>query len=201
MDRLSRQRRYHTHFLHEVMAKTATLYVLDGTAALFRAYYGMNSVTAPDGTEVGGLLGLGQWVGRFLKVVSPMYVASVMDSPERTFRHEIFPEYKAQRAAMPEDLSIALPYLFRLCEAFNLNVIRVPGWEADDVIGTLAKQAEEEDFSTFMVTPDKDFGQLVSERTNAPHPAAAPSLCAETDTALTPTSNNWSILSVVFPIA
>ena len=100
-----------------------------------------------------------------LSNADPTHIGVVFDTPEPTYRHKMYPEYKAQREAMPEDLSMALPYVFRLCEAFNLPVVRVPGWEADDVIGTLAKQAEESGFITYMVTPDKDYGQLVSDST------------------------------------
>ena len=94
----------------------------------------------------------------------PTHIAVVFDTPEPTHRHHKYEEYKAQREAMPEDLSQALPYVFQLCEAFNIPVLREPGWEADDVIGTLTKKAEAEGFATYMVTPDKDYGQLVSER-------------------------------------
>jgi DNA polymerase-1 len=93
----------------------------------------------------------------------PTHFAAVFDTPEPTHRHKMYKEYKAQRESMPEDLSAALPYLFNLIEAFNIPLLRMPGWEADDVIGTLAKQADEAGIRTYMVTPDKDYGQLVSE--------------------------------------
>ncbi|MBM3264808.1 MAG: DNA polymerase I, partial [candidate division Zixibacteria bacterium] len=95
----------------------------------------------------------------------PTHIAAVFDTPEPTHRHIAFPAYKAHRDAMPDDLSQQLPYLFRLFEGFSIPVVRLPGWEADDVIGTLAARAETEGFTTFMVTPDKDYGQLVSEHT------------------------------------
>lgn len=143
------------------------LFLLDGMALAYRSHYTLmrNPPTTSTGMNTATVFVFTNTLLDILLNAKPTHLAAVFDTPEPTHRHRIFPEYKAQRAAMPEDLSVALPYLFRLCEAFNLNVIRVPGWEADDVIGTLAKQAEEEDFSTFMVTPDKDFGQLVSERT------------------------------------
>ncbi|MCY3683465.1 MAG: DNA polymerase I, partial [Gemmatimonadetes bacterium] len=93
------------------------------------------------------------------------HLAVVFDTPEPTFRDKIYKEYKAQREKMPEDISGALPYIDQMCEAFNVPVIRKPGYEADDVIGTLAKEAEKFGFTTYMVTPDKDYAQLVSNKT------------------------------------
>jgi len=83
--------------------------------------------------------------------------------PKETERHIEFPEYKAQRDAMPEDIATQLPYIDRLLDALNIHVIRRPGYEADDVIGTLAHQASKEGFRTWMVTPDKDYEQLVTD--------------------------------------
>ena len=87
-----------------------------------------------------------------------------MDPSGNTFRHEYFPEYKANRDAQPEDIGIALPYIRQITEAFNIPVVTIPNYEADDVIGTLAKQAEKEGFDVYMVTPDKDYAQLVSDK-------------------------------------
>ena len=92
----------------------------------------------------------------------PTHLAAAFDTQEPTARHVAFPEYKAHRDAMPEDLSSQLPLIDQLMEAFNVPIIRLPGYEADDVIGTLASQAEAEGFSILMVTPDKDYDQLVS---------------------------------------
>lgn len=95
---------------------------------------------------------------------SPSHLAVAFDTSEPTFRHKEYPAYKAQRDEMPEDLATALPYISKLCEGFNIPVIKAPGWEADDIIGTIAKEAERSDFHVGMVTPDKDFAQLVSEK-------------------------------------
>jgi len=95
----------------------------------------------------------------------PTHLAAVFDAPGPTHRHEVYPEYKANREETPEELIAGLPYVFRLCEGFRIPVLRVPGYEADDVIGTLASTADAAGFETFMVSPDKDFAQLVSERT------------------------------------
>ena len=98
-----------------------------------------------------------------LEKENPSHIAVAFDTSEPTFRHKEYPEYKAQRDEMPEDLATALPYISKLCEGFNIPVIKVPGWEADDIIGTLAKRAEKSGFQVGMVTPDKDFAQLVSK--------------------------------------
>ncbi|MEA3479228.1 MAG: DNA polymerase I, partial [Bacteroidota bacterium] len=99
-----------------------------------------------------------------LRKEDPSHIAVVFDPPGPTFRHQMFPEYKANRDATPEDIKAAVPFIKRLIEGLNIPVIEEAGYEADDVIGTIAKQAEKEDFTVYMMTPDKDFAQLVSER-------------------------------------
>ena len=143
-----------------------TLFLLDGMALAYRGHFGLirNPRMTSTGMNVSMVFAITNTILGILNKNKPTHIAAVFDTPEPTHRHEQYSEYKAQRDAMPEDLSIALPYLFRMIEGFNIPVIRVPGWEADDVIGTLAKQADEAGFTTFMVTPDKDYGQLVSER-------------------------------------
>jgi DNA polymerase-1 len=99
----------------------------------------------------------------FLKKENPSHMAVVFDTAAPTERHTDFADYKAHREAMPEDLSAAIPYIIRLIEGFNIPVVFADGYEADDLIGTLAKKAEKEGFTVYCMTPDKDFGQLVSE--------------------------------------
>ena len=143
-----------------------TLFLLDGMALAYRGHFGLirNPRMTSTGLNVSMVFAITNTILGILNKNKPTHIAAVFDTPEPTHRHEQYSEYKAQRDAMPEDLSIALPFLFRMIEGFNIPVIRVPGWEADDVIGTLAKQADEAGYTTFMVTPDKDYGQLVSER-------------------------------------
>ena len=143
-----------------------TLFLLDGMALAYRGHFGLirNPRMTSTGMNVSMVFAIANTILGILNKNKPTHIAAVFDTPEPTHRHEQYAEYKAQRDAMPEDLSTALPYLFRLIEGFNIPVIRVPGWEADDVIGTLAKQADEAGFTTFMVTPDKDYAQLVSEQ-------------------------------------
>ena len=143
-----------------------TLFLLDGMALAYRGHFGLirNPRMTSTGMNVSMVFAIANTILGILNKNRPTHIAAVFDTPEPTHRHKQYAEYKAQRDAMPEDLSIALPYLFRLIEGFNIPVIRVPGWEADDVIGTLARQADEAGFTTFMVTPDKDYAQLVSEQ-------------------------------------
>ena len=95
----------------------------------------------------------------------PMYLGVVFDTPKKTHRHIEYIEYKANRDAMPEGISAAIPYIKKILKAFNIPIFSLPGFEADDVIGTLAKQAEDQGFETYMMTPDKDFAQLVTKQT------------------------------------
>jgi DNA polymerase-1 len=142
------------------------LYLLDGMALVYRAHFSMmrNPRMTSRGMNTSTVFVMTNTLLDILNNAKPSHIAMVFDTPEPTHRHKMFVEYKAQREAMPEDLSMALPYVFRLCEAFNLPVLKKPGWEADDVIGTLARVAEGEGFMTYMVTPDKDYAQLVSEK-------------------------------------
>jgi len=143
-----------------------TLYLLDGMALVYRGHFALmrNPRMTSKGMNTSTLFVFLNTLLDILGNVKPSHLAVVFDTPEPTYRHKAYKEYKAQRESMPEDLSIALPYVDRMCEGFNVPVIRKPGWEADDVIGTLAKVAEADGFTTYMVTPDKDYAQLVSEK-------------------------------------
>ncbi len=151
------------------------LFLLDGMALVYRAHFAMSRtpITSSSGMNTSATLVFTNTLLDILNKQDPTHIGVVFDTPEPTHRDKLYPEYKAQREAMPEDLSRSMPYIFRICGAFNLPTIRVPGWEADDVIGTLAERSEPEGFTTYMVTPDKDFGQLVSDRTLICKPARA----------------------------
>ncbi len=144
-----------------------TLYLLDGMALVYRGHFAMirNPRMTSKGLNTSTLFVFANTLLDILGNTKPSHLAVVFDTPEPTFRDEIYKEYKAQREKMPEDISGALPYIDQMCEAFNVPVIRKPGYEADDVIGTLAKEAEKSGFTTYMVTPDKDYAQLVSNKT------------------------------------
>ena len=109
------------------------------------------------------MLGFTNTLLQVLEKEKPTHIAVVFDTPKATTRHEVFPEYKANRDEMPADLRSAIPYVKQIIEAFNIPILYADGYEADDVIGTLAKKAEQEGYFTYMMTPDKDYAQLVTE--------------------------------------
>jgi DNA polymerase-1 len=141
------------------------LFLLDAYALIFRSYYAFirNPRITSKGLNTSAVFGFLLTLEEVLQKQKPTHIAVVFDTPEPTFRHRMFSEYKANRDATPEDIKKAVPYIKRLIEAYRIPVIDYPGFEADDVIGTLARKASEEGFVTYMMTPDKDFAQLVSD--------------------------------------
>lgn len=146
---------------------TKKLFLLDGMALVYRAHFALiaRPIFTSKGVNSSALFGFTQTLLDILNNQKPTHLAVAFDTEVPTHRHKEFAEYKAQREAMPEELSSALPHVRRLIEAFNIQVIACDGWEADDVIGTLSRRAEKEGFESYLVTPDKDFGQLVSDKT------------------------------------
>ena len=142
------------------------LFLLDAYALIFRAYFAFakNPRITSGGLDTSAIYGFTSALLDLLSKENPTHIAVCFDLPQPTERHEIFPEYKANREATPEAIKSAVPYIHRILEAFKIPAIGVPGYEADDVIGTLAKKAEKEGFTTYMMTPDKDFAQLVSDK-------------------------------------
>ncbi len=142
------------------------LYLLDGMALAYRAYFALirNPITTSKGLNTSAIYGFVNTLLELREKGNPTHLAIAMDTAAPTARHAAFPAYKAQREEMPEDLSLALPAIDRFAAAFRIPVLRLDGWEADDLIGTLAKKAAGEGFKVTMVTPDKDFGQLVSDQ-------------------------------------
>jgi DNA polymerase I len=140
------------------------LFLLDAYALIFRAYYAFikNPRITSKGLNTSAIFGFLLALEEVLQKQKPTHIAVVFDTPTPTFRHEMFKEYKAHRDETPEDIKKAVPYIKRLIEAYKIPVIDYPGFEADDVIGTLARKASERGFTTYMMTPDKDFAQLVS---------------------------------------
>ncbi|MFN0037824.1 MAG: DNA polymerase I [Saprospiraceae bacterium] len=141
------------------------LFLLDGHALIYRAHFAFiaRPLLNSKGWNVSAIQGFMRTVWDMMQHEKPTHIAVVFDPRGGTFRNEKFQEYKANREAQPEDITFALPWVNKIVRAMNIPVVIVPNYEADDVIGTLAKQAEKEGFQTFMVTPDKDFGQLVSD--------------------------------------
>jgi len=142
------------------------LFLLDAFALIYRAHFAFanNPLINSKGLNVSAITGFTNTLWEVLRKEKPSHIAVVFDLPGPTFRHEMYVEYKANREKQPEDISIAIPYIKKIIKAFNIPVIFCEGYEADDVIGTLAKQAEKEDFDVYMMTPDKDYAQLVSDK-------------------------------------
>ncbi len=141
------------------------LFLLDGMALIYRAHFALskNPRFTSTGINTSAVMGFTNTLLEVLKKEKPSHIAVVFDTDAPTERHIEFEAYKAHREAMPEDLSKAIPYIFRLIEGFNIPVITKDGYEADDIIGTLAKEGEKAGFQVYCMTPDKDFAQLVSE--------------------------------------
>ena len=147
------------------MSEQKKLFLLDAMALIYRAYFGLskNPRINSKGQNTSAILGFTNTLYDILKNQNPSHIGVAFDTKVPTFRHVRFPEYKAQREKMPEDLSASIPYIIKVIEGFNIPILSVDGFEADDVIGTLSKKAEAAGFTTYMMTPDKDFGQLVSD--------------------------------------
>ncbi|RZK43872.1 MAG: DNA polymerase I [Pedobacter sp.] len=141
------------------------LFLLDGMALIYRAHFALskNPRFTSTGINTSAVMGFANTLMEVLKKEKPSHIAVVFDTEAPTERHIEFEAYKAHRQAMPEDLSAALPYVFRLIEGFNIPIITLDGYEADDIIGTLAKEGEKAGYTVFCMTPDKDFAQLVSD--------------------------------------
>jgi len=143
---------------------TRKLFLLDGMALVYRAHFALVSrpIFTSKGVNSSALFVFTNTLLDILQNQLPTHIAVAFDTEAPTERHREFPEYKIQREAMPEDIAWALPNVRRLLDAFNIPVLTCDGFEADDIIGTLVRRAENQSFESYMVTPDKDFGQLVS---------------------------------------
>jgi len=141
------------------------LFLLDGMALIYRAYFALSRIPriTSYGLNTSAVFGFTNTLLEVLNKQKPSHIAVVFDTAAPTQRHKDYEAYKANREEMPEDLAASLPYVFRLLEGFNIPVITKDGYEADDIIGTLACEAEKEGFEVYCMTPDKDFAQLVSE--------------------------------------
>ena len=141
------------------------LFLLDGMALIYRAYFALSKTPriTSYGLNTGAIMGFTNTLLDVLNNQKPSHIAVVFDTAAPTNRHLEFEAYKAQREKMPEDLAASIPYIYRLIEGFNIPIITMDGYEADDIIGTLAKKGEKKDYTVYCMTPDKDFGQLVSD--------------------------------------
>ena len=141
------------------------LFLLDAYALIFRAYYAFikNPMLNSGGLNTSAIFGFTSALEELLTKEKPTHLAIVFDPPGGSFRRELFPAYKANRLETPEDIKKSVPFIKKIAAAYHIPVLEVEKFEADDVIGTLARQAEKKGFTTFMMTPDKDFAQLVTE--------------------------------------
>ncbi len=141
------------------------LFLLDAYALIYRSYFAF--ISAPrvnsKGLNTSTMLGFVNTLEQLLKNENPTHIAIAFDMKGPTFRHDLFPEYKAHRDEMPEDIRKSIPYIREIIKGYNIPILEKEGFEADDVIGTLAKTAERQGFQVYMVTPDKDYAQLVSK--------------------------------------
>ncbi|HEY2580940.1 MAG TPA: DNA polymerase I [Mucilaginibacter sp.] len=149
------------------------LFLLDGMALIYRAHFALSKSPrfTSGGLNTSAVMGFTNTLLDVLKKERPTHMAVVFDTEAPTERHIDFADYKAQREAMPEDLSAAIPYIYKLILGFNIPVITSDGYEADDIIGTLAKKAEAKGYQVYCMTPDKDFAQLVSDNIRIYKPA------------------------------
>lgn len=141
------------------------LFLLDAYALIYRSYFAFanNPRISSKGLNTSAIFGFTNTILELIKKEKPTHIAVVFDTSAPTQRHIDFEAYKANREEMPEDLRKAIPYIYQLLDSLNIATLESDGFEADDIIGTLAKKAEREGFITYMMTPDKDYGQLVSE--------------------------------------
>ena len=147
------------------MSNRPTLYLVDGSSYLYRAYHALPNLTNSRGEPTGALLGVANMLKRLLNEADPEYVAVVFDARGPTFRHEMYPEYKANRPPMPSELRRQVETILEFTKMLGLPLLQVEGVEADDVIGTLAVEAEKAGMDCVISTGDKDMAQLVSEHT------------------------------------
>jgi DNA polymerase-1 len=155
-------------------ATAKKLFLFDAMGFVFRAFFApMARLNSPSGLPTKVPFLFSNMLRRLLKDAHPDYLAVVFDPSGPTFRDKLFADYKAQRPPMPDDLAVQLPFVRRLCEAMRLPTIEVPNYEADDVIGALARQAAERNIDVYIVTSDKDMLQLVGGRVRVLRPAQA----------------------------
>jgi DNA polymerase-1 len=145
--------------------KAMKLFLIDAYALIYRSYYAFikNPRINSKGMNTSAIFGFINSLEDVLKRETPTHIAVAFDPKGPTFRHEAYEQYKAQREETPEDIRNSIPYIKSIIEAYNIPILEVPRYEADDVIGTIAKQAAQSGFDVYMMTPDKDYGQLVSD--------------------------------------
>ncbi|MGD8973727.1 MAG: DNA polymerase I [Desulfobacterales bacterium] len=142
-----------------------TIYLIDGTAYIHRAYHAIGGLSNSKGFPTNAVFGFTRMLLKLMEDRAPQYAGMFFDAKGPTFRHDMYKEYKANRPPMPEDMAVQIPYIKEVTAAFHLPIIEKQGYEADDLIGTMARIAEANGYTVVMVTGDKDFMQLVTEKT------------------------------------
>lgn len=140
------------------------VFLVDGSSYIHRAYHAIRNLSNSRGLPTSAIFGFSRMILKLMEEEKPVYMAVVLDAKGPTFRHRMYKDYKATRPPMPEDLQVQIPYIREILDALNVKVLEKEGYEADDVIATLAKRAEEKGFRVVVVTGDKDFRQIVSPR-------------------------------------
>ncbi|NJL59440.1 MAG: DNA polymerase I, partial [Desulfobacteraceae bacterium] len=146
------------------MKPSKILYLIDGTAYIHRAYHAVRELSNSKGMPTNAVFGFTRMLLKLLKEKKAQYLAVVFDSKGPTFRHKMYEQYKANRPPMPEDMAVQIPYIKDITQGFSIPVIEQPGFEADDLMGTIASHAEKAGFSVVLVTGDKDLLQLATDR-------------------------------------
>src|SRR5688572_10428942 len=144
-------------------ARERTIHLIDGSAQFYRAYFAIRGLSTSRGLPTNATYGFTTMLRKLYQDEDPKLVGISFDVAAPTFRHEEFKEYKATRRKMDDELRVQLPYVRRVCEAFRLPIIELSGWEADDVIATLARQAVAAGYRVVVVSGDKDLLQLVTD--------------------------------------
>ncbi|MDH3591666.1 MAG: hypothetical protein OER88_07300, partial [Planctomycetota bacterium] len=147
--------------MNDNAASRGTVYLVDGTSQLFRAHFAIRGLTNADGLPTNAVFGFTSMLRKLIVDERPRYIAVAWDRPGKVFRHDLDPEYKANRPEMPEDLRVQFPYAKQVCEVFKIPGLELDRYEADDLIATVAKQAHDEGFDVVIVASDKDLLQLV----------------------------------------
>ncbi len=145
------------------MPNKKRLFLVDGMSNIFRSYYAIRGLSNSKGLPTNAIYGFTVTLRKLMKDHQPDYLGVILDSKEKTFRQERFADYKAHRPEMPEDLQAQLPYIERVCESLRVPTVKMAGYEADDIMGALARQAMKKDLNTVIVTNDKDLSQLVHD--------------------------------------
>ena len=152
------------------MSPHSCLYLIDGSSTIYRAYFALKNLSSSRGFPTNAIYGFTSMLVKLLEDYHPEYLGIVFDSKGPTFRHKMYDDYKATRPGMPDALSIQIPYIKQIVHGFRINALELEGCEADDVIGTIAKQASAANIPTIIVSSDKDFCQLIDENISALDP-------------------------------